>query len=113
MSEVHPNHSLILAAIVAEHPAAAGLTWEGAWHSWWDSLAIAAGTWDERCLLFINDVLGAALNNLADAQNLYARLVGFENWSALSTVYLLYDDLLYWGVNTLAWGDDDLVWLEA
>ena len=45
---------------------------------------ITTGTWDERCLQWINLELTASYTNLADAQHAYALAQGFDRWSDMS-----------------------------
>jgi hypothetical protein len=45
---------------------------------------ITTGTWDERCLQWINLELTASYTNLADAQHAYALSQGFDRWSDMS-----------------------------
>lgn len=106
----HPNQSLVLSSIVDLHPEASDLSWEGAWHSLWNWQGVPPGTWNERMLAWINAVLGASLSNLTDAMNLYARVGGYQDWSALASVYLDVRDTMHWDADALMYGDDDLIW---
>jgi hypothetical protein len=45
---------------------------------------ITTGTWDERCLAWINVEMSASYTNLADAQHAYAVSQGFDRWSDMS-----------------------------
>jgi hypothetical protein len=45
---------------------------------------ITTGTWDERCLQWINLELTSSYTNLADAQHAYALSQGFDRWSDMS-----------------------------
>jgi hypothetical protein len=45
---------------------------------------ITTGTWDERCLAWINVEMSASYTNLADAQHAYALSQGFDRWSDMS-----------------------------
>lgn len=64
------------------------LSYQGDWHALFDADGIAAGTWNERMLAWINAKLGSTYANIGDAQQAYAVDQGFYNWSSMDTVVL-------------------------
>lgn len=65
------------------------LPYEGAWHAYWDDLGtVAAGTFNERMLAWINGVLGTSYINLPRAQQAYAEDQSAYNWDSLGDLGL-------------------------
>ena len=60
-------------------------TYEGDWQELFDDHSIAAGTFNERLLLWINYKLTAAHTNLPEAQQALAVDNGFYNWDSMGT----------------------------
>jgi hypothetical protein len=56
----------------------------GDWMALFALSNITTGTWDERCLAWINVEMSASYTNLADAQHAYALSQGFDRWSDMS-----------------------------
>jgi hypothetical protein len=132
MAQVEPNHSMVLADLVSRFPSAEGLDWDGAFHRMWDELFIPRGTWDERCLRWINEILTANYADLPGAQDAYARFAGYDRWSDLQALSgdcgsltwngsLLHwngdpfdwctGDKILWNASLMTWGGSPLLWL--
>lgn len=62
------------------------LTYEGDFHALFDSLAIPAGTYNERLLAFINARLSSSYTNLPSAQAAYAASKGVATWNDVTSV---------------------------
>jgi hypothetical protein len=56
----------------------------GDWLALFALAGITTGTWDERCLQWINGELSASYTNLADAQHAFAVAQGFDRWSDMA-----------------------------
>jgi hypothetical protein len=52
----------------------------------WDAEGVAAGTFNERQLRWINDRLTTSYTNLQEAMQAFADSKGASNWSALGTL---------------------------
>jgi hypothetical protein len=66
-----------------------GYGYEAAFMAYWDSLGtVAAGTFNERMLRWINIVLSATHNNLPSAMQAYAVNKSAFNWNALGNLDL-------------------------
>jgi len=52
----------------------------------WDAEGVAAGTFNERQLQWINDRLTTSYTNLQEAMQAFADSKGASNWSALGTL---------------------------
>lgn len=61
------------------------LTYEGDWHALFDAGAIAAGTFNERLLAYINASLVATHPDIAAAMQAYAVAKGAPDWDGLGT----------------------------
>jgi hypothetical protein len=61
------------------------LTYEGDWHAMWDGQSIAAGTFNERMLLYINEKLGVTYTNINDAMQALAMDAGATNFGSMGT----------------------------
>lgn len=61
------------------------LTYEGDFHALFTAASVAAGTFDERLLAWINLKLGATYNNLPQAQQALATSLGATNFGAIGT----------------------------
>lgn len=59
------------------------LTYNGDWHALFDQQGIAAGTFNERLLLWINVQLSSNYTNLPDAMSAFAIDRGSVSWDAL------------------------------
>lgn len=57
-------------------------------HAYWDFLAISAGPFEARMLLWINAALAANYTNVNAAQQAYATAKGANNWSSLGDLVL-------------------------
>jgi hypothetical protein len=62
------------------------------WHAYWDSQSVAAGTFNERILAWINTTLGTSYTNLAGAMHAYALNSGFSNWHSIGELTLTQSD---------------------
>lgn len=62
--------------------------YQGDWHALFDADGIAAGTFNERLLTWINGQLSAAYANIADAMQAFAVSQGFSSWSAMDSLSL-------------------------
>lgn len=60
-------------------------TVSGDWHSLWDDEEIAAGTFNERMLAWINGRLSASHTNINEAMFAFAENEGVGNWNELGT----------------------------
>lgn len=80
------NHSQVQAAIRAITGKA--LDYNGDWHALFDNQSITSGTYNERMLRFLNQVMSTNYASLPQAQHAYAVALGFNNWSAMTTVDL-------------------------
>lgn len=58
------------------------------WHALWDDAAVAAGTFNERMLAWINTTLSASYTNINAAMQAYAVDQGFDNWISMNTITL-------------------------
>jgi hypothetical protein len=56
----------------------------GDWLALFALAGITTGTWDERCLQWINGELSSSHTNLAVAQQAYAVAQGFDRWSDMA-----------------------------
>lgn len=63
-------------------------TYESAWHALWDDRSVPAGTFNERMLAWINDVLNTSFSNLPRAMQAFAEDQGFYNWDSMTTFVL-------------------------
>lgn len=63
--------------------------YEAAFMAYWDSLGtVSAGTFNERMLDWINDVLAVSHNNLPSAMQAYAVSKSAYNWDSLGDLGL-------------------------
>ena len=60
-------------------------TYEGDWHALWDLLGIAAGTFNERMLLYINNQLSTSYTELNGAMAAFAAEHGSTTFQAIGT----------------------------
>jgi hypothetical protein len=60
-------------------------TYEGDWHALFDQGSIAAGTFNERLLRWINGQLSSAYIELNSAMQAFATSQGAFNWSSMGT----------------------------
>jgi|GEM_PF-1219337 len=70
------------------------------WHALFDDAGVAAGTFGERLLSWINDQLGTSYANLPGAMQAFAVEQGFDGWDDMSSVTL-------GGASTLLSGETD------
>lgn len=63
-------------------------SYQGDWHALFDADGIAAGSWNERLLAWINTTLVASYTNINDAMHAFAIDQGFNNWSSMNTLAL-------------------------
>ena len=80
------NQSGVQAAIRASTGTAGTYTED--WHALWDDAAVAAGTFNERMLAWINGRLSSIYTNVNEAMQAYAEDQGFANWSSMDTLTL-------------------------
>lgn len=78
------NQSKRQAAVRALSSSA--LDHNGDWHALFDLDSIAAGTFNERLLAWLNAQLSASHAGLPEAQAAYADALGAISWSALDDV---------------------------
>lgn len=83
MGNQSAKHANLLTAL-----ATTGLTYEQAWHAYWDSLAVASGNFNERMLAWINGVLTTSYQDLPRAMQAYADNEGAYNWDSLDDLNL-------------------------
>ena len=55
------------------------------WHALFDLDGIAAGTFNERLLAWLEAKLAATYDNLPRAKQEYAEAEGFSNWDSIDT----------------------------
>jgi hypothetical protein len=80
------KHASLLAALGAGFE---GYGYEAAFMAYWDSLGtVAAGTFNERMLSWINGVLSVTHNNLPSAMQAYAVSKSAYNWDSLGDLAL-------------------------
>lgn len=82
-------------------------TWSEDWSALFDADAVAAGTWDERLLAWINGKLSSSYTNVNAAKQAYAVDQGFANWSSIDSVTLVLS-----GAATLASGETNVFSLD-
>ena len=82
-------------------------TWSEDWSALFDADAVAAGTWDERLLAWINGKLSSSYTNVNAAKQAYAVDQGFANWSSMDSVTLVLS-----GAATLASGETNVFSLD-
>jgi len=82
-------------------------TWSEDWSALFDADAVAAGTWDERLLAWINSKLAASYTNINDAKQAYAVDQGFANWSSMDSITLAIS-----GAATLAGDEPQIIVLD-
>ena len=58
------------------------------WHALFDDAGIAAGTFNERMLAWINDSLGTSYTNVSGAMAAFAADQGFTSWASISPLSL-------------------------
>lgn len=58
------------------------------WHALFDDAGIAAGSFNERMLAWINAELGTSYTNLNGAMWAYADNAGYDRWNAMATLVL-------------------------
>ena len=69
--------------------ATSGLTYEQAFHAYWDFLGtITTKNFDERMLQWLNIALSASYESLPAAQQAYAVSKGAYNWDSLGDLGL-------------------------
>jgi len=61
------------------------LNYEGDWHAMWDGQGIAAGPFNQRMLLYINEKLGVTYTELNGAMAALAADEGVDNFSSLGS----------------------------
>jgi hypothetical protein len=84
MSNQSAKHASLQAKL-----GASGLTYERAFHAYWDFLGtITAKNFDERMLQWLNIALSASHTNLPAAQQAYAVSKGAYNWDSLGDLQL-------------------------
>jgi len=59
------------------------------WHAYWDDQGVAAGTFNERMLTWINTALGTSYTNVVGAMAAYAADKGVSGWSSLDDLALI------------------------
>lgn len=79
------RHAALLTALGAGYET---FTHDGAWHAYWDTQAIPAGTYDERMLAWINVKLSTSYTNLPRAMQALAEAGSFFNFSSMTTLSL-------------------------
>lgn len=80
------NQSGVQAAIRASTGTAGTYTED--WHALWDDAAVAAGTFNERMLAWINGRLSSIYTNVNEAMQAYAEDQGFDAWSSMDNITL-------------------------
>ena len=63
-------------------------SYQGAWHSFWDSAGIAAGNFVKRMVLFLKDFTGLSTDHIVNLQGEYAKQLGVDSWNNIG-----YDEL--------------------
>ena len=63
------------------------------WHAYWDSIAVDAGTFNERMLTWINSALGTSYTNVTGAMHAYAVDKGFDGWEDMNNLNLVTFDV--------------------
>ena len=61
------------------------LTWEGDWHALFTIKSVAAGTFNERLLAWINQELGTSYTEINGAKHALAAANGAGDWASLET----------------------------
>jgi len=83
MSNQSDKHAELLTIL-----SATGLTYEQAWHTYWDELGIAAGNFNERMLAWINSAMTASFTDVSRAMQEYAEDQGFYDWDSMNDMGL-------------------------
>lgn len=58
------------------------------WHALFDDAGVAAGTFNERMLAWINERLSASYASLPEAMQAFAADQGYSNWSSMGVIVL-------------------------
>ncbi len=61
-------------------------TYNGDWLALFDYYSIAAGTFDERMILWLQNVLNSSSTNINDLKAAYASSLGFNSWSDINII---------------------------
>lgn len=59
------------------------------WHAYWDNQGVAAGTFNERMLTWINSTLGTSYTNVTGAMHAFAVNRGFSSWASINDLSLI------------------------
>jgi hypothetical protein len=80
------NQGNVQASVRERSGSTANLSWNEDWHYLWDQEGVAAGTFNERMLTWINTELGETYTSLPGAMQAYAESLGFYNWSSMNEI---------------------------
>lgn len=80
------NHDGVADAVKAITGTSRG--YNGDWHALFTARSIPSGTYNERMLKFLNQVMATNYASLPQAQHVYAVRLGFNNWSSMTTMSL-------------------------
>jgi len=79
------------------------------WEAVFDGDGVPTGAWNERCLVWINQMLSSAYGDLPGAQQAFAASQGYMNWATMGAIALSGGT---WLLSSGTWSDAG-VWADA